>query len=77
MDTTLTQQEEQQINDAIDAYAAQKGLPGGAKEIFCEYWLTAKQVLEFLKSILPGPIPAVIGIIIKFGDIAHGKICEA
>ena len=78
MDTNLTQQEEQQILAAIDDYASQKqAIDGGAKELFCEHWETVKEVLEFLKDVLPAPIPAIIKIVIKFGDIAHGKICSA
>jgi hypothetical protein len=78
MDTNLTAQEEQQILAAIDNYAGQKALvPGDAKDLFCEHWDTVKEVLGFLQDVLPPPISTVIKYVIKFGDIAHSKICKA
>ena len=76
-DTYLTEHDEQRIKAAVDDYAASKGiLDGGAKDIFCQYWPKAKELLEFLKTILPNPAPALIAAVIKIGDIAF-KICPA
>ena len=46
----------------------------GVKKQFCELWPTAKQVLEILKSIIPGG-GIVIGIVIALGDGAHKAFC--
>lgn len=47
-----------------------------AKKLFCDNWSTVKQVLIFLKTVVPGPISAVIGLVIVAGDSAKGVICR-
>jgi hypothetical protein len=73
MDLNVTNEEEQRIDDAIESQAF---VESSAKELFCENWSVAKDVLEVLKDILPAPIPGIIGIVIKFGDRAHSRWCS-
>jgi hypothetical protein len=47
----------------------------GLKKRFCELWPTAKQVLEILKSIIPGG-GIIVGMVIAIGDGAHKAFCS-
>ena len=46
------------------------------KDLFCKNWKTVKTVLEVLKTLVPGAIGAIIGVVIKAGDAAHAAICN-
>ena len=81
MDAIFTEQEEREIQDAIEEYANSPKVEaeGGIQDEFCKNWPAIKRVLEFLKNfpLLPAKAVAAIEAVIKFGDWAHGnkKIC--
>lgn len=46
------------------------------KKLFCENWGTVRTVLEVLKTLVPGAVGVIIGVVIKAGNAAHSAICN-
>lgn len=87
MANELTAQEQQQIRQAFAEALTSSGggagghaeamAGGGAKDIFCKDWQTAKQVLQFLQQFAPAWLKPIIAILIAVGDRVFGTICKA
>jgi hypothetical protein len=83
MATNLTQDDESKLEAAFAGFDAQRagaeeGLEvfGGTKDLFCEHWPKAKQVLSFLLDVpIPMPAKLAIRVVIRAGDLAHSTIC--
>jgi hypothetical protein len=77
----FTQEERLQITQALaDGLNDRDGggaapLVGDARQIFCQNWDIVKQVLGYLKPLLPAPASWIVAGLIKAGDILHGKVC--
>jgi hypothetical protein len=73
----------QAFNDAVEtdvgASAAEaitaEGLPGDAKQFFCQNWPMIKQVLQFIGDQVGGIVKIAIRGIVAAGDLLHGRVC--
>ena len=82
MTVDFTQEERLQIAQALADGLDDKenvgapALVGDARQLFCENWDVVKQVLSYLKPLLPA-FGWVITAIIAAGDILHRRVCPA
>lgn len=63
--------------DVADDVALAAGPEGvrDLKNIFCNHWPNAKDVLEFLKPYLPTLVRLPLTVLIRIGDRVHATIC--
>ena len=61
---------------AADSATLESITLGGTKEAFCDSWPTVKEVLGFLKEFAPSGIRQAIALVVRGGDLVHGRICQ-
>ena len=84
----LTDDEKRQAQEAIfkawasapaqlPASTAVQGLAAAdLKKLFCDNWDTAKQVLQFLETVVPAPIKWAVAGLISAGDAIKPVVCK-
>lgn len=74
-ETTFSAAQEKELQQAlVEHLKTQQSI----KDTFCKCWPCAKDVLQIILKIpkLPAIVAAVVGAIIKAGDLAQASLCK-